>query len=559
MPVQHLDAAERPWLRSYPPGLPWDVEIPAAPLFSLLDEAAAQYPEHRVIDFLGKHYGYAETTALVDRVARGLYDLGVRKGTRVGLLLPNCPYYVIAFFAALKAGAVVAAFNPLLAEEEIARQVEDCSPHVMVTLDLKALYGKLGMSLASGALAHIVICPMAEALPFGRALAFRLLHGSERAAIPEDERHIGFARLAAAAGPAPQVRLDPRHDLAALLYTAGTTGEPKGIALTHFNLLANARQSARWFTRAEAGRERVLAIVPFSHALGTTAVMTFAIALAAELIVLPRFRLAQMLRVIERKRPTFFTGVPTLYKAIIDSPGVEHRDFSSLKVCVSGGDALPGEVRERFRALTGCSLTEGYGLSECAPVVACGNPLEGLDEPGSVGLPLPGTEVRIVDLENGRAPVATGERGEICVAGPQVMQGYWHRGEATGETIVDGWLHTGDVGRLDADGFLYVVDRLKHIIKTGGYTVYPSVIERALRLHESVAQAAAVGVPDAYHGQVVKAYVAPATGRSIDVEGLRSFLADKLAPFEQPKEIEVRESLPVSPLGKVLKRAIRPG
>lgn len=558
MPLQHVDTGERPWLRSYPAGLSWDIEIPPAPLYSLLDEAAGRYPDHRAIDFLGKHYSYAETAALVDRVVRGLRELGVRKGTRVGLLLPNCPYYPITFFAALKAGAVVAAFNPLLAGEEIARQVEDCTPRVMVTLDLKALYGKLGASLASGALAHVVVCPMADALPFGRALAFRLLHGGERAAVPDNERHVGFARLAAASGRVPHVEIDPRRDLAALLYTAGTTGEPKGIALTHFNLLANARQSARWFTGAEPGRERVLAIVPFSHALGTTAVMTFAIALGAELIMLPRFRLAQMLHVIERKRPTFFTGVPTIYKAIIDSPGVEGRDFSSLKVCVSGGDALPAEVRERFHAVTGRMLTEGYGLSECAPVVACGNPLERLDKPGSVGLPLPGTEIRVVDLDDGRTPLPAGERGEVCVAGPQVMRGYWHHGDATEDTIVDGWLHTGDVGYLDGDGFLYLVDRLKHIIKTGGYTVYPSVVERTLRQHESVAQAAAVGVPDPYRGQVVKAYVAPVTGGRIDVDNLRGFLADKLAPFEQPKTIEVRESLPVSPLGKVLKHAIHP-
>jgi long-chain acyl-CoA synthetase len=314
-------------------------------------------------------------------------------------------------------------------------------------------------------------------------------------------------------------------------------------------------QISAWFTGAEPGRERILAVLPLSHAFGMTAVMNLAIAVGGELIVLPRFDVRDVLRAIERKRATLFLGVPTIFRAIADFPHLARHDLSSLKVCVSGGDALPADLQTRYETLTGCRLTEGYGLTECAPVVAC-NPFEGQGKRGSVGLPLPRTVVEITALAGDRGPLPPGRPGEICVSGPQVMKGYWRRPEETAEVLRGGRLRTGDVGYIDADGYVFFVGRLKDVIVTGGYNVYPRYVEEAIRMHPDIIDVLVVGVPDAYWGQIAKAYIVPRPHASLDERAVLDFLADKLSPIERPKEIEFRKSLPRSPIGKASGRAL---
>jgi long-chain acyl-CoA synthetase len=547
----------RPWLHAYPKGLDWGMAIDARPLFSLLDEAVARDPDHPFLEFLGKRYRYRDVDDLAARAVSGLQRLGVGKGAKVGLFLPNCPYYAIAFFAILKAGATVVNYNPLAAEEEILRQIEDSGTEVLITLDLTALYGKVASVLRSGRLRAVIVCAMADVLPFPRSLLFRLSGGRQRARIPHGGAHMWFDRLVANDGRYERIEIDPAVDIAALQYTGGTTGIPKGVCLTHANLYVNAIQISRWFTGARFGAERIFALLPFFHAFGMTAVMNLAVALGGELIVVPRFDVRQVLKSIQRTKATLFVGVPTIFRAIVDHPDVGRHDLSSLRVCVSGGDALPSDIQTQFEALTGCRLTEGYGLTECAPVVAC-NPFEGVRKRGSVGLPLPGTSVRVVSPLDGRAPCPAGERGEICVSGPQVMAGYWRNPAETAATLVNGWLHTGDMGYLDEDGYLYVVERLKDVIIVGGYNVYPAQVEKAIKLHPRVADAAVVGQSDRYWGQVVTAHIVPVPGAEIHQREVLEFLADKLSPIEMPKQITFADRLPKSLIGKTLRNRLLP-
>lgn len=551
-----VDVSAFPWLKSYPAAVDWRIEIPERPLASLVEDAVAQAPDNVCMTFLGKEYNYRDISALIDRAAAGLQKLGVSKGTRVGLLLPNSPYFLVCFYAILKAGGVVTTFNVLLAEKEIRDQIANSGTEIVVTIDLAALYDKLVPALGPTTLRLIVVCRLGDALPFWKGLLFRLFKHKARARIPRNARHVPFERLLEIGGSVRSVTKDVSADPTVILYTAGTTGRPKGVVLSERNLLANTVQSRVWFTGAEPGRERVLAILPFFHAFGLTAVMNFALSIGATLVVLPRFEVSEVMATIRRARPTFFSAVPTILRAILESKFVTRIDFSSLKVCVSGGDGLPIDLRAGFQGATGVPVTEGYGLSEASPVVSCGNPLEGTDKPGSVGLPLPGTTVEIVSIEDGRTRMPAGELGEICVAGPQVMLGYWAQPELTEAAMAGGILHSGDIGYLDEDGFLFVVDRLKDVVKTGGYTVYPSAVEAAILLHEAVAEAAVIGMPDEYWGQVITAFIVRKPGTKVTEDDLVAFLEDKVSAIECPKRFVFRNSLPKSPIGKVLKRVL---
>lgn len=559
-----LPAAERslqdehhPWERSYPPGVDWRIDIPERPLWAILDDARRDFPDRPALEFLGKVLTYEQLAALVDRAAQGFRALGVGEGSRVGLFLPNCPYFVICFFGVLKAGGIVVTFNPLLAAEEVRQQVADSGSEILVTLDLKALYAKVSPSLKQAPLRKIVVCRLHRSLPFFKGLLFRLAKARQRLAVPQDDRHLTFDDLLASPGDRTVATVDPGRDVAVLLYTAGTTGRPKGVALTHRNLLANALQCGAWFTKASPGRDRILAVLPFFHAFGLSGLMNFGLSLGAELIILPRFEPKQVLKTIDRLRPTFFSAVPTMLRAMLDEPKAMTTDFSSLRVCISGGDSLPLDLRARFEELTGVPVTEGYGLSESGPVVACGNPLENRDKPGSVGLPLPGSVIEILPLNEARTALAPGETGEVCLRGPQIMAGYWQQPDLTRAALVDGRLSSGDLGYLDEEGYLFVVDRLKDVIISGGYTLYPSAIEAAICRHPAVAEVAVVGVPDDYWGEVVKAFVVPVAGRQVTAEELKAFLQDQLSAVERPKAFAFRDSLPKSAIGKILKRALR--
>ncbi|NIA71461.1 long-chain fatty acid--CoA ligase [Pelagibius litoralis] len=545
--------AGHPWELTYPKGLDWRSQIQSRPLFALLDDAAKKYGPRPFLDFLGKKYCYQESAETVDRLARGFQNLGVEKGTKVGLFLPNCPYFVLCYFAVLKAGGTIVTYNPLLAKQELERQVRDSESEFMVTLDLARLYDKLAVLRDALKLRKLVICRMSRILPFPKNLLFALFKRRERAAAPHsDDYHVPLEHLLMEPGSAPLPEVDPHNDIAALLYTGGTTGEPKGVCLTHDNLYANAMQSALGLTTAEPGRERALAVIPFFHAFGMTAVMNTSIALGAEMVLMPRFEVSELLQTIDRKKPTLFAAVPTIYVAINTAPNVRSYSFSSLKFCTSGGDALPIKVKETFERLSGCRLLEGYGLTEASPVATFNLPGVA-DKSGSVGLPMPRTTIEILSTDDRCTPLRPGNTGEICISGPQVMAGYWKHPKETADVLVEGHLHTGDVGCMDGEGYVYLIDRLKDVIKTGGYTVYPRLIEAAIRLHPQVADAAVLGLPDPYWGQRVAAVVIPVPGQKLQEDLLLDFLKDKLSSIETPKQIEFREALPYSVIGKVLK------
>ncbi|MFQ5765186.1 MAG: long-chain fatty acid--CoA ligase [Rhodospirillales bacterium] len=543
-----------PWEKSYPEGVDWGASIAPKPLYDLLDEAAVAFPDNVCIDFRNKRYRYHEVADLVRRAAKGFQALGVRKGIKVGLMLPNSPYAVICFHAVLKAGGTVVNINPLYSEQDIERQIADSGLCVLVTLNLKGLYQKIERHLESDdRLETIVVCSLSGALRFGERILFDLMKRGEIAKIPDDDRHLSFDRLIDNDGGIEPVPIDPASDIAVYQYTGGTTGSPKAASLTHANLVANALQVARWATETTPGREKILGVLPLFHAFGMTAVMNTGLAIGAEMILLPQFKPVEVLEAIDRERPSIFIGVPTMYSALNANPDVEKCDLSSLSFCISGGAPLPAEIQRRFEALTGCTLVEGYGLSEAGPVVAV-NRFDGSGKKGSVGLPLPGTVVEIVSLDEPDRILPPGERGEVCVTGPQVMAGYANRAKENINAFRGGRLHTGDIGYLDEDGYLHIIDRTKDLILSGGFNVYPRLVEEVIHLHPAVEEVAVCGVPDQHRGEIVKAFVKSRDGEAITAEELSGYLADKLAPFQMPRQIEFRDSLPKTLIGKISKK-----
>lgn len=530
--------------------------ISPRPLTALLDDAVARWPDRPCVDFLGAKWTYAEIGDQVERAAAGFRRLGVVAGTRVGLCLPNTPYSVICYFAVLKAGGIVVNYNPLYVERELVHQVKDSGTSIMVTMDLEAIYPKVAALLAKTDLATIVVCPMAKILPFPKNLLFPIAKRKDVARIPRDRAHVSFADLVAKKEPVALAPFDPKTTVAVLQYTGGTTGVPKGAMLTHANLTANAQQIAAWVPGGFlTGAPKMLGVLPLFHVFAMTVVMNFGLTLGAELILLPRFDLAQVMDVIEKKRPTVFPGVPTIYTAINRAAAEGKHDLTSIQCCISGGAPLPADVRTRFESLTGCRLLEGYGLSEASPVVTC-NPVEGLDKPGSIGLVLPETTVSIRTPVSSEAEVPEGEKGEICVKGPQVMLGYWGRPEATADQFHDGWLRTGDVGHRDADGYIFLVDRLKDIIICGGYNVYPRVLEEALYQHPDVEEATVIGVSDQYRGQAPMAFVKLREGRTATAADLMAHMGGWVSKIEMPKAIEIRDALPKTMVGKLSKKEL---
>ena len=544
-----------PWERAYPAGIDWHFEPEPKPLFSLLDEAVARYGDQPCLNFFGKSTSYAEVGTLVAKAARGFQELGVTKGTKVGLFLPNSPYFVICYYAILKAGGTVVNFNPLYAEREIVRQMRDSEVRIMVTLDLISLYDKIAGRLADTDLETLVVCSMGGALPLPKKALFALLKRKEVASIPADDKHLRFEKLIDNDGLEAPAKIDPLRDIAVLQYTGGTTGRPKGAMLTHAGLLANTQQTRLWAADIQPGEEKILGVLPLFHVFAMTGVMNAGLLSGSEIVLLPRFRVAEVLAAIDKQQPTVFFGVPTIYSAMNGHEGLEKYDLSSLKFCVSGGAPLPLEVKTTFETLSGCSLVEGYGLTEAGPVCTI-NPFEGENRTGSAGLPIPGTVIEIVSLDDPTQVMPLGEPGEVCITGPQVMAGYWKQDEETEAVLCDGRLRTGDVGYLDKDGYLHLFDRIKDLIITGGYNVYPRMVEEALYLHPAVEEAAVCGIPDSHHGEIVKAYVKLRGGQKLTTVALRTFLKDKLAPFELPRRIQFRDDIPKTALGKPLRREL---
>ena len=543
------------WLAKYPENVKWDAEIPEGPLFAILDEAVERFPGNEAMDFLGKRYSYAELGDAVTRAAAGFRALGVARGVKVGLFLPNCPHFVIAYFGILKAGGTVVNYSPLYSEDQLAHQIEDSETDIMVTLGLEALYPKMAALLERSRVSRLVVGTLQAALPFPKSVLFPLLRRGEIARVPDDDRHIPFARLLDNDGAGDPPEIDPRADIAVLQYTGGTTGVSKGAMLSHANLHANVHQALMWSPDLVPGEERMMGVLPFFHVFAMTVVMNLTIALGGSIVMRPRFELDPVLEDVTKKKPTLFPGVPTMYTAIVNHPKLDKFDLTSIKICLSGGAPLPGEIKRRFEALSGCKLVEGYGLTETSPL-ATANPFDGLNKESSIGLPVPGTAIAIVDREDPHRLLAQGEDGEICVSGPQVMQGYWRREQETAETVVDGRLLTGDVGHIDEDGYVFIIDRKKDLVLVSGFNVFPRKVEEGISLHEAVEEVTVIGVPDEYTGEAIKAFVKLKEGQALEAEELQGFLADKLGRHEMPKHVEFRDELPKTMIGKLSKKEL---
>jgi long-chain acyl-CoA synthetase len=535
--------------------VPVAAEIEPRLLTALLDRAVSEHPDWTAIDFLGRRWSYAQIGALVARAARGLQDLGVKPGDRVGLCLPNTPYYVVAYFAVLRVGAIIVPINPLYVEREMRHLIEDARPCVVLAPDLKAIYDKLDAAADPAIVRHVVACPMAGVLPFVQSWGLRLLKRGDLARPPVDQRHLGWDKLTAnAAPPAPAAQTS--DEIAVLQYTGGTTGVPKGAMLSHANLAANSAQMVLHVGERSDAQERTLGVLPLFHVFALTTVLNYSVETAAEMILLPRFEMKQFLATIRRTRPTQIFAVPTIYNAVNQLPPGDVPRMDFCHTCISGGAPLPLEVRHAFEERTHCRVVEGYGLSEASPIIAC-NPLhDGIVKDNSCGPAFPGTVLEIRSLDDPHMLLGLDERGEVSARGPQVMKGYWGQEQATEAAFIDGALRTGDVGYLDEDGYLFLVDRIKDMLLCGGYNVYPRVIEDALYEHADVAEAIVIGVPDDYRGQAPKAFVTLRPGSSATAETLMAFLQDRVSKIERPREIEIRAALPKTLIGKLSRKEL---
>lgn len=549
------------WLNVYPPQIDWDMEIAPLPVFSMLQNAATKYPLNPAFDFLGKKYNWAQIYELSRCMAKGLQSYGIKKGDHVGVFLPNSPYFLVSYYAILMTGATVVNLNPLYAEEELSHLIEDAEIDLVITLDLTLLFDKMEKMLRATRLKRLIICPFVKILPFPKNILFPIVKCAELSKIPKDNRYIDFAELVANDGSVEIPEIDPMNDLAVLQYTGGTTGVPKGAMLTHYNIYANAAQAKAWFYQINEGQEKMLGVLPFFHVFAMTAVMNFSVINALEIVALPRFDLADTLKTIHKKKVHLFPAVPAIYSAINNSPLRKKYDLSSLRFCLSGGAPLPVEVKRKFEENTGCTVIEGYGLTESSPVV-CGNPIEGVNKPASIGLPFPATIIEIIDPEDKKTPMPAGERGELCIRGPQVMKGYWNNPEATADAIrqtEDGdlRLYTGDIAIMDEEGYVFIVDRLKDMIITNGYNVYPRNVEEAIYKHPNVEECIVAGIPDNSRGEIVKAWIKLKDGRELTGEDLKEFLRDKISPMEIPRRIEFRaEALPKTMIGKLSRKDV---
>ncbi|MCB1558324.1 MAG: long-chain fatty acid--CoA ligase [Alphaproteobacteria bacterium] len=555
---QNKDFQDHFWLNCYPEKVDWNIQgyssLQTGPIFQYLENTRKKFPNRPAFKFMGKSWTWEEIGSLVDRMAKGLHDHGVERGVKVGLCLPNCPYFLIAYYAIAKTGATIVNFNPLYAEEELAKQIEDSQTDYIVCVDLKLIYDKLEKMLHRTRLNQIIVCPFSYCLPFPKNFLFSMFKKSEIATIPNDDRHVLFQQLISNDGrfQAPPIQVD--QDVALLQYTGGTTGLPKGAMLTHANLTANVEQCLRWFYDVHPGQEKMLAVIPFFHVFAMTTILNLSVRCGFEIVASPRFNLDETLELIHKEKPHFFPAVPAIYNAINAHPNLKKYDLTSLRYCISGGAPLPIEVKKAFEAETGCVLVEGYGLTETSPV-ACANPIEGRNKSGSIGLPLPGTIIELHDADTGDLVTEAGQRGEIWIKGPQVMAGYWNRPDETYKVLDNGFLKTGDVGTFDEDGYIFIVDRIKDLILVNGYNVYPRLIEEAIYQHPSVEECVVAGIPDDARGEVPKAWIKIKDGRKLDEEDLRLFLQEKISKIEMPRHIEFRdEPLPKTMIGKLSKK-----
>jgi long-chain acyl-CoA synthetase len=557
----------RPWFASYPSDVPASLEpYPEASLFSLVESAAGRFPDRPAIAWFGKRLSYAGLLAEIERCSAMLARLGVGQGDRVALIVPNSPPYVIAFYACQRLGAIVVGNNPLYTKREMEHQLRDAEPTVVLVADL--LYADFAEVFASAGIRTVVVTRLNDYMPLVKKLLapFAVFRKQQKAAgkpwppVAKDAPVLRWHRELGADAPMPPVAtVRPKEDAAVLIYTGGTTGVAKGAMLSHDNLQCNARQGAAWFPNIVDGEDALLAALPFFHSYGLLA-MNLTMLIAGKLIPVPNPRdIHMVLELIQKEEPSLFPGVPRLYIAINENPKTPGFDLKSIKACVSGAAPLPPAVAKEFERVTGGGqVVEGFGLTECSPVTHA-NPFNGVRKPGHIGLPVPDTDARIMSLDDPDQELPPGEPGELCIRGPQVMLGYWRRPEETALSIRNGWLHTGDVAQVDAEGYFKIVDRLKDMILVSGFNVYPNEVEDVLYMHPQISKAAVIGIPDDRTGEAVKAFVVLKEGASLTAEELIAWTRDPaqgLTGYRVPHEVEFRDSLPETMVGKVLRRVL---
>ena len=562
---------EKPWIQKYEPGVPESIEYNGQLTHEMLDASAQTYGNQVATRLLLAYLPlgitvqakqtYTELKDSVDRFAFALRRIGLQQGDRIAIMLPNTPQQVITFFGALKAGCVVVNTNPTYTPRELGHLLEDSGATAIVILS--GFYERVAQARENTDLKHIIVTDVPDPLgfPFNKLVEKKVRASGMMTDVPDSPGIWAFDNLIETSAPNPPSIDISADDVVIFQYTGGTTGSPKAAMLTHRNLMSNVQQIEAWYRDLEYGGERMLGAIPFFHVYGMTVAMLFSMYTGAELIVTPDPRQTDLvLEILQREKVTMYPGIPTMYTAIVNHPKVDEADLRSIKACLSGGMSLPVEIQRRFEEITGGKLVEGYGLTETSPV-ACANPINGLRKEGSIGFPVPSTEVAIVGLqpnEDGEfETVDAGEEGELIIRGPQVMKGYWKRPEETATAInEEGWLHTGDIARMDEDGCTYIVDRKKDLIIASGYNIVPREVEEVLYMHESVLEATVAGVPDAIRGETVKAYIVLKAGQKSTQEEITAFCRENLAPYKVPRLVEFRDELPKSQVGKILRRVL---
>ncbi|MBI5477450.1 MAG: long-chain fatty acid--CoA ligase [Deltaproteobacteria bacterium] len=553
---------ERTWHKRYDKNVPPSLNYPAVPLFKFLDDTAAKFPDRVALSFLGKQINYRQLLNYSNSFARGLADLGLKKGDRVALFLPNVPHMVIAYYGVLKAGGVCVTTNPLYTERELSHQVKDSGATMLVTLDLDLTLSKVKALKKEIGLDKVIAGRVSDFLPFPKNLLYPLVKKKDLTPVPATSDYVRFRDLIGQSNPVPPaVQVEP-DDLGVLMYTGGTTGVSKGAMLTHRNLVVNTIQTFAWATSGEmrdTPQESIMTVLPLYHSFAMTVCMNHGVRRGARIILFPtrpKPDLSDFLPVIRDEQPTMMPGVPTLYTTMANHPKVKEFKVDCIKVCNSGAAPLPVEVLQKFESVTGAKIIEGYGLSETTPVASC-NPLTGERKVGSIGIPVSDTDFRLVDQDTGTKDVAAGEAGEVIIKGPQVMKGYWNRPDETKNSLRDGWLFTGDVAKMDEDGYFFIVDRKKDMIITGGFNIFPREVEEVLYEHPKVLEAAVIGVKDERSGERVKAFVVLKEGQNATSDEIVAFCKEKLTGYKVPKLVEFRKELPKTNIGKVLRRVLR--
>ncbi len=547
---------EHVWFANYDAQVPRTIEIPETTLPLLLKSNAERYAATTATEFFGAKITYGDLWLQIMSFSDSLRRMGVQQGARVAVMLPNCPQTVIAFYAILWLGGVVVMTNPMYVEREMEHHWKDSEAEVLVVLD--HLYPRVEKVLPLTSIRKVIVTSVKDYLPFPLKYLYPIKAWKQKlfTAVPYSDTTFKFLEMVRQGprdgAPCP-VRPD---DLALLQYTGGTTGLAKGVMLTHRNILANVLQLAAWFTTLRYGQERFLSILPFFHVFGMTVCLNLPLYSGSTMILVPRFEIDQFLQVLHKSKPTLFPGVPTLFIAIVNHPKIQSFDLSSIRYCITGSAPMPVEVLRKFEELTGSVIIEGFGLTESSPVTHA-NPLQGKRKIGSIGIPLPSTEARVVPLDLGTGEMQPGEPGELIVKGPQVMKGYWNMEQETASALRDGWLYTGDIATVDEEGYTFIVDRKKDMIIAGGYNVYPREIEEVLYEHPKIMDAVTIGIPDPYRGETVKAFVVPKPGESPTEQEIIDFCRIRLAAYKVPKVVEFRDSLPKTNVGKILRKDLR--